>query len=340
MEFFRETLTHKPDTDNSEWNESYYFLFGNKELNLYLMTRMGFKPNKKEAHNFMFIFLPDGTVVAHNKIITIDNYTIPFTVGNMVFEPKNDGTWHYSFKDKLPIIKKTNAVFEAKNDTSLIKEIAQIDLDLVFKPIHDTYEYSEYMTRESLEIGKKSGNKHWEQIASINGTLQVGDKTYKLNDEETIGERDHTYGLREWTNIGNWLYYVVWFDKNFCVNPAVIVTDDGRLSTGGFIFKDGKNLPIKTIEILDEQFEENEIIPVGSILKLTDFEGNSYILKAKTNPGSAIPLPFKDGEEISYLIQSVGSFSITTNNIHIKDGFGSYEVLRKASKIKNDESEC
>lgn len=335
MKYFRETLTHKPDTDNPEWNESYYFLFGNKKHNIHLMTRMGFKPNKKEAHNFMFIFLPDGTVIPNNKLIEASDYFSPFSIDTMKFDPRDDGTWHYSFEGKLPIILKPNVVFKVNDNPNLIKEIVQVSLDVVFKPIHDTYEYSEHMTEESLEIGKKSGDKHWEQIAKIQGTLKIGEKIYELDESETIGERDHTYGLREWTNIGNWLYYVVWFNENFCVNPAAIIMDDGRLSIGGFIFKDGKNYPIKTIEIVDEQFEENEIIPVGSILKLTDFDGKTYTLKAKTNPNSVIPLPFKDGDGLSYLIQAVGDFSVKTDNIHLTGGFGSYEVLRKSGKFKN-----
>lgn len=46
-----------------------------------------------------------------------------------------------------------------------------------------------------------------EQIALLNGEVKVGEKFYKL--EDVIGERDHTHGVRDWTGIGDWLYYVV-----------------------------------------------------------------------------------------------------------------------------------
>ena len=51
-----ESFTHyKHCTEDLEWNESYYFVFYNKEHNLGGMTRLGFKPNKKEGMTFLFL---------------------------------------------------------------------------------------------------------------------------------------------------------------------------------------------------------------------------------------------------------------------------------------------
>jgi hypothetical protein len=198
-----------------------------------------------------------------------------------------------------------------------------VKLELNFDPINDTYEYSEYMTAESLELGKKAGDKHWEQIALMSGSIQIGDKIYKIQD--TLGQRDHTYGVRDWTGVGNWLYYVVWFNKNLAINPAAIVSDNGQLSTGGFLFKDGKNIPLKTIKIKDQQFRTDGVFPVSSELEIVDNLNQKHILKAKV--GSIIPVPFQDKDgKTSILVQSFGSFELD----NVSGGYGTFETLRKS----------
>ncbi|MFX1391429.1 MAG: hypothetical protein ACFE9Z_15295 [Promethearchaeota archaeon] len=77
----------------------------------------------------------------------------------------------------------------------------KVTMDLIFEPMNDTYEYSEHMTPNSLKIGKKAGDKHWEQIANINGLLQIENCKYSIYD--TMGQRDHTYGVRDWIGVGN-----------------------------------------------------------------------------------------------------------------------------------------
>jgi hypothetical protein len=198
-------------------------------------------------------------------------------------------------------------------------------MNLVFEPINDVFEYSEFMTPESLELGKKAGDKHWEQIAIVSGEIQIGKKKKYLI-SNTIGQRDHTYGIRDWTGVGNWLYYVIWFNENLAINPAAIVAEDGRLSTGGFLFKNGKNIPLKTIRILDQQFREDGIFPVSSKLEIVDFKGDKHILTAKVGP--IIPVPFEDEQgNKSILVQSFGSFELDA----ITGGYGTFETLRKVS---------
>ena len=51
-----EPITHKSDSNNLEWNESYYLAFFSKEDNLGGVSRIGYKPNKKEGMTFFFSF--------------------------------------------------------------------------------------------------------------------------------------------------------------------------------------------------------------------------------------------------------------------------------------------
>ncbi len=318
-----ESITHLDlSTDHPEWNESYYFVFYDKENNLGGMTRLGFKPNKREGMTFFFLFLPNGSAAGYFREKTVKDYNKTLKVGGVSHVYQNNSKWKYLFQGKMIFVKNPEDLPKVREEPGLISTIKKVLIDISFNPINDTYEYSDYMTPESLKIGKKAGDKHWEQIGILFGNIQIGNDNYVIKD--VLGQRDHTYGVRDWTNVGNWLYYVVWFDKTLAINPAAIITDDGSMSTGGFLFKDGENIPLRTIEIVDQRYRKDGVFPISSELKIIDKLNNKHILKAKV--GSIIPVPFIDSEgNSSILVQSMGKFELNGR----KGGYGSFETLRK-----------
>ena len=317
-----EQLFHQPNSKDLEWNESYYFVFADNENDIKGMSRIGIKPNKKEGMSFFFLFLPDGSVAASHITERLETLTNPLNVGRMFHFRVEDGSWKFSFDGYMITLKNPEDLPKARENPSLISGLIEVRMAVDFHPISDTYEYSEYMSEESLDLGKKAGDEHWEQIGLVSGDIAIGDDNYKITD--VMGQRDHTHGIRDWTGVGDWLYYVIWFNKDLCINPAAIVAEDGRVSTGGFLFKDGKNIPLKTIEILDQKFREDGVFPVSSKLKIVDWEDEEHILTGKVGP--IIPVPFKDSEEnLSYLIQAFGEFEMDGR----KGGYGTFETLRK-----------
>ncbi|MHA1488632.1 MAG: DUF7064 domain-containing protein [Promethearchaeota archaeon] len=331
-----EPLTHSNlCTDHPEWNESYYFVFFNKEHDLGGMSRIGFKPNKPEGMTFVILFLPDGSAAISHHVNDIKNYSNLPPVGGMVHECQPDGKWIYEFQGKMTIVKNPKELPKMREQSKLTllskvirKQVFKQSVKMSFKfnPINDVYEFAEHMTPESLEIGKKAGDKHWEQIAKISGEIQIGKEKYLI--ENTIGQRDHTYGVRDWTGINDWFYFVVWFNENLAINPAAVINDEGKISSGGFIFKDGKNIPLKTINILEQKFEEDGIFPISTKLELIDNLGDKHLLNA--NVGPIVPVPFQDNEgNKSILVQSFGSFELDG----ITGGYGSFETLRKVKNI-------
>jgi hypothetical protein len=317
-----EPLAHEPNAKR-EWNESYYFVFYDRKLNLGGMTRLGFKPNKEEGTAFIILFLPDGSAGLFQSSAKVSDELrkTDLRVGGISHERLLDGEWIYKFEGKMITTRKPEELPRIREHPELIEKTLNVKMDLSFNPINDIYEYSKNMTPESRELGKKSGDAHWEQIGKILGAMKLDEKKFEVQD--TIGERDHTYGVRDWTGIGNWLYYVVWFSENLCINPAAIITEDGRISSGGFIFENGKNIPIKTIRVVNQEFRNN-IIPVSSKIQITDALNRSHILEGKTGP--LVPLPFTDNEgRVSILTQAFGSFTLDDQ----PGGYGSFETLRK-----------
>jgi len=227
-----EPLTHKSSSEDPNWNESYYFVFYDKDQRIGGMTRVGFKPNKPEGMTFLFLFLPDGSAAAFHATDECLEYPESLKVEGMVHQFIEDGRWHYQFEGPLVIVEDPESLPEVRRKPKLITEIAEGALDLEFSAINETYEYSEHMAPDSLERAKKTGDEHWEQIAVINGKVSIGDRTYEIRD--AMGQRDHTHGIRDWAGIQNWFYFVIWFNRELAINPAAVVGDDGGLGTGGF----------------------------------------------------------------------------------------------------------
>ena len=318
-----EPLTHKPTSQHVEWNESYYFVFYDKANKIGGMSRVGFKPNKKDGMTFFFFFLPDGSVGAYHANDDTGHYPDALRVENVEHKCIKNGQWRYSFEGPLLIFNNPEDFAQVRENPEVINDLVGGKVNLSYESHNETYEYAEHMTEEALEIGKKTGDVHWEQIGMVSGTITVGEETYVI--DQCIGQRDHTHGIRDWTGIDSWFYFVVWFDENLAINPAGVVLDDGRVGPGGFIFKDGENIPIETIQVKEHILRENSDIPISTTLEITDKQGQTYILKG--SPGAVVPVPFKGDEgEVSYLIQSFGSFQLDDRT----GGYGSYEVLRRS----------
>jgi hypothetical protein len=316
-----EPLSHSPGS-HVEWNESYYFAFYSKEQEFGAVTRLGFKPNKNEGMTFFLIFLPDGSVAVHQATEKIgsSNYPKEPRVNGMVHCRNEDGSWNYRFSGNMMLLKNPHDLLRIREQPTLISSVQKAEMNLKFTPINSVYEYSSHMTAESRELGKKAGDAHWEQIAKVKGDVALGDHSFKLLN--VLGQRDHTHGLRDWTGIGSWLYYVVWFSEKLAANPAAIISDDGKVSTGGFIFENGRNIPITKIKVLDQQFS-GEIFPVSSKLELLDVDGCTHIISGKAGP--AVPIPFSDEKgQTSILTQSFGTFEMDG----VSGGYGTFETLR------------
>ncbi|WXG44427.1 MAG: hypothetical protein WED04_10395 [Promethearchaeati archaeon SRVP18_Atabeyarchaeia-1] len=321
-----EPIINKTTSKHPEWNESYYFAFYSKEHKLGGVSRIGFKPNKPESMTFFFLFLPDGSAAGYHLTNKAKEYSRILQVGGMAHLPQGNEVWKYEFKGNMILVKNPENLPKAREQPEIISGTPKVEMEFTFNPINEPYEYAKHMTPESLELGRKAGDRHWEQIARVNGKLIVDEKTYEVKD--MIGQRDHTYGIRDWTGVGDWLYYVVWFNEGLAINPAAIVADDGRMSTGGFLFKDGKNIPLKTIKIRDQRFREDGVFPVSSELEIVDESGKKHVLKARVGPIVPVPFQDKDGKQ-SILIQSFGNFELDG----IKGGYGTFETLRKAKRI-------
>lgn len=316
-----ERLIHNANAER-EWNESYYFVFYDKGNGLGGMTRLGFKPNKQEGTGFFILFLPNGSAaLAQSTERITDGERKNMRINGLTHRRLPSENWNYRFKGKMAVAKNPEDLPKTRQHPELIKNVSNAEINLSLAPINDIYEYSENMSSESRELGRKSGDAHWEQIGKIKGKIHLDNDTFQV--QNTIGQRDHTYGVRDWAGIGNWFYYVVWFSENLCINPAAIIAEDGRISSGGFIFQNGMNIPIKTIRVISQEFHKNSL-PISSKIEVIDALGKRHILEGIAR--QVVPIPFSDDQgRLSVLAQAFGDFTLDGQ----AGGYGSFETLRR-----------
>lgn len=250
--------------------------------------------------------------------------------GQIVHQPQLDGIWKYGLVGNIAVTRKPEDLGKIAEHPELVSKMLPVSMNVSLTPINDVYEYSENMTLENKELEKKSGDEHWEQTGKVNGQIKLGEMTFSI--EDVMGQRDHTIGVRDWISASNCLYYVIWFSEDFCASPSAIISEEGRVSAGGFIFKNGKNIPIKNIRVLDQEFRE-EVFPVSSKLELIDGANQTHLLEGQAGP--VVPVPFTDKEDnLSILAQSFGTFTLDG----VADGYGSFETLRKIRDYKKTRS--
>jgi hypothetical protein len=95
----------------------------------------------------------------------------------MAHLPQPKETWNYEFQGNMILVKKPETMPNVREQPHLIASTPKVDMRFSFEPINSPYEYAEFMKPESLELGKKAGDKYWEQIAKANGVLAIDDKT-------------------------------------------------------------------------------------------------------------------------------------------------------------------
>ena len=135
-----ERLFHDPSADK-EWNESYYFVFFDKNNRLGGMTRLGFKPNKNEGATFFILFLPNGSAALYQSAEEIsDAKRKNMKVGAVAHHAMLGGKWNYRFEGRMVVAKNPEDLPLTKQQPELIEKISNVKMDFTFVPINEVYE--------------------------------------------------------------------------------------------------------------------------------------------------------------------------------------------------------
>lgn len=199
----RDEFFHVP-SDDEYWSESHYLDFVSDELQGHL--RIGFYPNRSEAN--LFCFLLDDAVNAvvepsidldgvHGLSVRRDDWRFAMT-------PRSMGrSWTVEFAGEM--VRSGTAAEAARGVGSAV----DVDFSFTTRGRHEAFSYS-----EGRDDVWGTGEDRYEQATRVDGRATIAGRYREF---EGPGERDHSWGVRDWTD-GEWLWISGGFEDGAAYN--------------------------------------------------------------------------------------------------------------------------
>ena len=285
-----------------EWNESFYFNFYDRGQDICGFMRIGLKPNKKQKEVFCFLMLPDGSVMGMKDSVAMEDNELTAS-GLKLVKVEDEKMWHLEFSGELP-----------KMHKDAEKESVSFALD--FTALNNIYDYRESVSGDKEKMAQAVASEHTEQFGRTTGKLNIGTRVYDIN---ALGERDHSWGVRDWTAPRMWVWITCQFDEGYAFNLTKLFMDKGEVDAG-FIHIDGKNVPIMRADIVTEYNRDNS--PNTVYMALHDKEGDVHGVKAVVKHKATMPFASRDGKVVSHMHECLAKFTLDDDV-----GYGIVEYL-------------
>ena len=290
-------------SDAREWNESFYFNAYDRENDICIFMRIGLKPNAGERSAFCFLMMPDGSVVGIKD-------QEPYCSGTLeakglafdVVEPEK--RWNMSF----------NGHMARMTDHGPVP--VPVSFVLGFEARNQVFDYRECVDAEGERMSQQVASEHLEQFGRISGSLMVGEERFDLNG---LGERDHSWGVRDWNAPKMWIWLTAQFSDRIALNVTKLFIEGGEVSAGYFHLN-GRNLPLVSADV--RTVLDPDGTPRSLAMSLVDKFGGKHKVTAEVLRMVAMPFPGRDGKTMSVMHETLAEYDFNGQK-----GYGIAEYL-------------
>jgi hypothetical protein len=248
--------------EQKNWNESFYFSFYDRGNDICGFMRLGLKPNKNEKMLFCFFMMPDGSLVGTKESVEFDGATLN-AKGVTFTKVEDEKVWNLTFDGELPS--------HSKGEDSVVK----VKFDLRFEGANPMFNYRDCVTADKEALAASVASEHLEQMGKVLGQLVVGDREYYV---KGLGERDHSWGERDWTAPRAWVWLTCQFNEGCGFNVTKLYMDKGEIDAG-FLYMDGENLPLVKVDMVTEYDADGS--PNTLFMAMYDKDGVVYGVKGE-----------------------------------------------------------
>jgi len=297
-------ILHEPN-EKTEWNESFYFNFYDKANDVCAFMRIGLKPNKDEKSMFCFIMLPDGSYAGSRSSMPIGDNEL--SVNGLSYEKIVSGkTWGLRFSGPMKIFESTGP------------EHGNVEFDLRFTGLDDIFNYRECVSGFNETISQSVASEHLEQYGKVEGHMELNGKRFDING---LGERDHSWGVRDWNAPKMWIWLTAEFSEGIALNVTKLSVEQGVVDAG-FFHIDGSYHPIIGADI-DTVYGKNGE-PLSFVMELKDKKGIVRTVDAEIIRNVMLPFTSDDGNKESVMHETLAQYEFEGMK-----GFGIAEYLIK-----------
>jgi hypothetical protein len=290
--------------EQKNWNESFYFSFYDRGNDICGFLRLGLKPNKNEKMLFCFFMMPDGSLVGTKESLEFDGDTLA-AKGLTFTKVEEEKVWNLAFEGELPA--------HQKGEDSVVK----VKFDLRFEGLNPMFNYRDCVTSDKEALASAVASEHLEQMGKVLGQLSVGDKEYYI---KGLGERDHSWGERDWTAPRAWVWLTCQVNDDFGFNVTKLYMDKGDIDAG-FLYVDGENLPLVKVDMVTEYDADGS--PNTLYMAMYDKDGVVYGVKGEVKKKAV--MEFKgENERGSIMFETLARYRIDDGD---DVGYGIAEYL-------------
>jgi len=284
-----------------EWNESYYFSFYDKKNDICAFMRIGLKPNKFLKNIFCFFMMPDGSYVGLKED---DKYEDDLLIAkNLKF-------------NKIEPEKKWNLVYDGKLMNFADRHFVDASFDINFESLNEIFDYRDCVSGIKEKISQSVASEHLEQFGKATGKLNIGGNIYSI---EGLGERDHSWGTRDWNAPKMWIWLTCQFSEDLALNVTQLTVSEGVVDAG-FIHINGENIPLIKATI-DTKYAKDGA-PEKFKMELVDKKGNLHKVDAKIIKNVKLLFTSCNGKKQSIMHETLSEYQMDG-----KTGYGIAEYL-------------
>jgi hypothetical protein len=239
-----------PPTDEPLWGESWYFDFAAPDGSFGGYVRLGLYPNRGVAWWWAYL-VGDG-----RPLVAVRDHDVALPKQGL--EVRAEGLWadvvcetpleHWTIGMEAFGVALDDPAEAYRGERG---DRIAVGLDLEWEERAPVYEYG-LTTR-------------YEQACRVHGEVLIGDESI---DVDAIGERDHSWGVRDWWSFP-WTWTAGQFGDGTAFHAAGTHVDGATLWRQGFVVADGGAL--REIETFDVETETGtEQLPVRSTMSIDD----------------------------------------------------------------------
>ena len=290
---------HEPGPDRW-WNESWYFDFASADGSVGGYVRTGLYPNQRCAWSWVYIVTDEGMVS-----VRAHDVAVPKAPSLLM---RSEGLWcelicetpmeHWSIG-----VEAFGVLLDSPIDsyTGEIGTRIPVGLELEWVACAPRYDYA---------YPPAMPNRHYSHAGTVRGEILLGADRI---DFDGFGERDHSYGNRDWWQFG-WNWASVCFGPEFALH---LCTGDGNSLTNGYIWRGGGPVPVTTLAV--EASFDVDGLPTRATYLVND------TLEVVAEALHHAPVPLIDGTgRSSRLPRSLCRFTCGTGDV----GYGWAEWLQ------------
>lgn len=267
------------------WQESWYFNFADTKHDLFGLTRIGFNFHTRKIDGLIIIIRdgqPEYVYPAVNVPFKGDWYSLKASSGLNVRD--------LIYKVEEPL-KKWRLILSGKNKMDLLWE--------AFTPPFDYHD-------KDRELPPDVTGRHFEQSGKVTGNIHFKGKAFEING---TGQRDKSWGVRDWAHVEGWNWISAQFGENLSFNIWEGFFK-GRRYQNGFVFDKGKNYSVNDIKI-HFRWGKKEHIPL-----ITNIE-----------------IDYGEGRFISVTARSLGHFPLIKKGLWIQESHSEFIADKEGAKI-------